>query len=191
MINCVQLRRYRACLFFFCWFLNQYQYNANSESIFIVCSFISHAWHCIINAVFNFVCAVIKFTAPVENKDWMITTRKWSNVLQNYSVLLNTRVNTMGCAKRHMERLFSCFQGVWCVFLGQSTSLWPCWWGLPWRTPASVPALKRGRWWVHLLQFLQHSYNCKIYRVIFQSRRYCELHVNGGLSEGSRTKSCI
>lgn len=93
----------------------------------------------------------------------------------------------MGCANRHMGRLFSCFQGVWCVFLGQSASLWLCWWGLLWRTPAFVPALKRGRWWVHLLQLLQHSYNCKIYWVIFQSHSYCELQYQCWLSEDTQT----
>lgn len=179
LVDCVGLKRYKACLFFFCWFLNQYQYNANSESIFIVCSFISRAWHCIINAVLNFVRTAITSTAAVQNKYWM-----WSSESNN--LWSTSQVYFMGCVKRHIGSLFSCFRGVWCAFLGLSASLWLCWWGPLWQTPASVPALKRGQWWAHLLQLLQHSCNCKRCWVIFQPG---ELQYQCGLSGDTHAKS--
>lgn len=128
----------------------------------MVCSFISHAWHGIINAVLNIVHTVIQFTAAMEDRHWMSTASKWNTTL----------VYLMWFTMRHIGRVFNCFPGVWYVFPGLWASLWLCWWGLLWRTPASVPALKLGRWWVHLLQFLRHSCNCKIYEGLLKSPGY-------------------
>lgn len=139
----------------------------------MVCSFISHAWHCIINAVLNIVHTLLTLTpnpnpnqstATAEGRYWMLTA---SNTALVYMIMWYTI--------RHNRRMFNCFPGVWYVFPGLWSSLWLCWWGLLWRTPASVPALKLRRWWVHLLQFLQHSCNYKTYEGLLKSPGYCKL----------------
>lgn len=57
----------------------------------MVRSFISHAWHCFINAVLN-VYTAIQFTATMEDSYWMLTASKWNNVVQHYSGLTASQV---------------------------------------------------------------------------------------------------
>lgn len=116
----------------------------------------------------------------------------WMLAARNGTVLRNTTlVYMMWYTIRHIGRVLNCFPGVLCVFPGLWASLWLCWWGLLWRTPASVPALKLGRWWVHLLQFLRHSCNCKIYEGLLKSPGYCKLQYQFRFSYSYKITRCL
>lgn len=86
-----------------------------------------------------------------------IYRQRWVYVFTSFDIVVtwcDIQTSTEG-------RQFSCFQGVWCVFLVLWASPWPCWWSLQWQTPASVLASEPEQWWVHPLPSWQHSCICK------------------------------